>query len=50
MWIHIYGHVVSYPLFVRRNFVVCRHVTLTNQAVPLVKKVSGTLHQGNECG
>jgi hypothetical protein len=38
---------VSYPLFVRRNFVVCRHVSLTNQGVPRVKKGCGTLDYTN---
>lgn len=29
----IYDHVVSYPLFVWRNFVLCFHVTLAKQSV-----------------
>jgi hypothetical protein len=37
--------IVSYPLFVRRHFVVCRHVSLTNRCVPRVKKVFGTLYR-----
>jgi hypothetical protein len=35
--------VVPYPLSVRRNFVVCRHVSLTNQGVLGLENVCGTL-------
>jgi hypothetical protein len=40
---YLWSCIISYPLFVRRHFVVCRHVSLTNQGVPRVKKFCGTL-------
>jgi hypothetical protein len=40
--------IISYPLFVRRNLVMCRRVPLTYPGVPRVTKVCGTLWQCTE--
>lgn len=40
---YLWPYIVLYRLFVRRNFVVCCHVSLTNEGVPRVEIICGTM-------